>query len=679
MQFFEHQDQARGRTTLLVVLFSFAVLGLVVAASLATHFLLLLDHDPNEPLSLNHFKLVGTAGLSTFAVIFFGSIYRTAQLRGGGKQVAETLGGQLITPSTKDFLERRVVNVVEEMAIAAGLPVPPVYLMAREKGINAFAAGWSPDDAVIGVTRGALESLNREQLQGVIAHEFSHILNRDCALNMRLLGVLHGIVVISIIGRILIRIGTSSSSSRSSKDNSPFQFAVLGFVIWAFGALGVLIARIIQSAVSRQREYLADASAVQFTRNPSGIAGALATIGSHTSALSTPRGEETSHMLIGEPGAETFLSGLSSHPPLFERIRRILPSWDGNFRALATPPGSVLGTLEQAEAAEKKRFDAQGLARDLLRNGPMALGTAAGRAAGGGPKGQVVEAVLLGSMLGPEGTADQNRQGQNRQGPSANLIEEQPSAPVAKAARLLALLPSGLRQAAEEPFSARALILSLLIGETRDPSALLASLLASDPPLAREMERLGPELHVLSGALVLPLFDIAVGTLVGLSDRQAQVLLSQLTSVFSELKPKAYRAYCFCRVAARRLGQKDPEAEGGKVMIKDAIETVLGVLAYEGHPNTDEAGTAFLAGGKRFGTRGTRLSIPLREGLSIQGLDAAFGTLLRLPPTTRAQLLDAAETVAAHDGRVEASEAELLRAMATCLGVAAHPVYADGP
>src|SRR5690606_21017161 len=441
MQFFEHQDQARGRTTLLLVLFLGAVIALVGASSAAAHFALTFGLRPDELLSTNRWSHVALAGALTFGIILLGSAYRMLQLRGGGEKVAETLGGTLASGSSPDILERRVVNVVEEMAIAAGLAVPPVYILRGEVGINAFAAGWSPDDAVIGVTQGALEGLKRDQLQGVIAHEFSHILNRDCALNMRLIGILHGIVLISIIGRVLMRAGTGSTH-RSRKDGGTAHFLLAGFAIWVFGSLGVLVARSIQAAVSRQREYLADASAVQFTRNPDGIAGALATIGSQTSVLQSPHGGETSHMLIGEPTAN-FLGALASHPPLFDRIKRILPRWNGEFAALATPPGTVRKSLEPPSSGPQP--SGVDIAREVLRGGFLGAPPAAE---------PVIGAAILSDL---ESTSN-----------SPNLD---------KARRLLALIPATLRNAAEDPFSARALILAWLVeGGTDFGDAQLAIL-----------------------------------------------------------------------------------------------------------------------------------------------------------------------------------------------------------
>lgn len=662
MQFFEHQDQARGRTSLLLGLFIASVFGLGATAALGAHLFLSSGHQPGEELAEYHWSVVASAAIATWGVILLGSLFRMAQLQGGGGKVAESMGGSLLSAGTQEPLERRAINIVEEMAIAAGLPVPPVYLMRNETGINAFAAGWSPDDAVIGITQGALESLSRDQLQGVIAHEFSHILNRDCALNMRLMGVLFGIVVLSVIGRFLFQLGTSSRGS-SRKEGGAIQFLVIGGAIWLFGSVGVLIARFIQSAVSQQREYLADASAVQFTRNPQGIGGALATIACQSSALRTPRGSETSHMLIAEPGSTAFLGVLSSHPPVFERIQRIMPSWSGNFDELATPPGSVRAQLEK----RKSRARAEQENPNLPGGGFPGITNLPGVPQ---PAQAVLEGALILDQVSPESTASETAPHS-----SSSSNTHQPA--LSEAGRLLAGMPKTLREAAEDPFSTRALILAWILDS--DPSVHEAqmALLGSDPALADETERLFRAMPGLEARAVLPLFDIALGTLAALSEPQKETFLRVLEALEAQLSARAYRSYCLAALAMRHLDPRGKRHKVKPLLIKDAIETMLGVLAVEGHDSLSDAEKAFSSGRERLGKRGSRLSLPAPGKLSIHQLSSAFATLLKLPNSTRSELLDAAEFIAAADGELRPSEAELLRTMATCLGIAAHSAPAS--
>ena len=263
--------------------------------------------------------LVATVG--TLSVIALGSGFKTLELAQGGSTVATMLGGRLVDPTTSDPDERKLRNVVEEMAIAAGVPVPQVYLLPEERGINAFAAGHSTSDAVVAVTAGAVRLLTRDELQGVIGHEFSHILNGDMRLNLRLMGIIFGILCLTVIGRVLLY-----TRSRSSKDKNPLP--LLGLALIVIGWVGVFFGRLIQAAVSRQREFLADASSVQFTRNPAGLAGALKKIGGleFGSKLEAAHAEEASHMFFGNGMGESFFHMMDTHPPLAERIKAIDPA-----------------------------------------------------------------------------------------------------------------------------------------------------------------------------------------------------------------------------------------------------------------------------------------------------------------------------------------------------------------
>ncbi|MFC1818980.1 M48 family metallopeptidase, partial [Thermodesulfobacteriota bacterium] len=323
MDFFASQDEARRKTGQLLFYFVLAVILIIVAIYAAITFIFIYQQSrpgPFDPGRLWNPDLFAAVVGAILLVVISGSLYKIAVLRSGGARVAEMLGGMLIPASSDAFLEKRLLNIVEEMAIASGVPVPPVYLMEKEKGINAFAAGFTPDDAVIGVTRGALETLNREELQGVVAHEFSHILNGDMWLDLKLVGFLHGILLIALIGRSILR---GSSRSRNNKNSG--GAVVFGLILLILGYIGVLFGKLIKSGVSRQREYLADASAVQFTRNPHGLAGALKKIGGLASGslIEHSKAEEISHMFFSNGLKASWVGAFSTHPPLAERITRL--------------------------------------------------------------------------------------------------------------------------------------------------------------------------------------------------------------------------------------------------------------------------------------------------------------------------------------------------------------------
>ncbi|MBJ7344501.1 MAG: M48 family metallopeptidase, partial [Gemmataceae bacterium] len=333
MRFFEHQEKARNSTFRLLVLFGLGVFALIFSIDGILLLGLGYSESQNGLGSANWGRILETyfpalALVAAFIgfVIGSASLYRLSQLSsGGGASVAESLGGRLLQPETRNPIERKILNIVEEMAIASGVPVPPVYLM-DEEGINAFAAGWSPNDAVIGVTKGCVEALSRDELQGVIAHEFSHILNGDMKLNIRLMGILYGIFFLSILGEILIRSISYSSgnSSNEKKNDGKGAIFVIGLVLFILGWVGWFFGRLIQAAVSRQREFLADASAVQFTRNPEGISGALRKIAgwNQGSIIKNPNVTEASHLFFGN-GISGFSALFATHPPLEERVKRI--------------------------------------------------------------------------------------------------------------------------------------------------------------------------------------------------------------------------------------------------------------------------------------------------------------------------------------------------------------------
>ncbi len=337
MDFIAQQEAARRASRWLIVAFLVAVILIV----LAVHgVLLLLWHwfAPGQPLP-PHFALTNTGVV--LAIILGGAALEIWRLRRGGQAVAEMAGGTRIPPDTTDPQLRRVLNVVEEMAIASRLPVPPVYLLQQESAINAFAAGWSTQDAVLGLTRGAIDQLDRDELQGVVAHEFSHVLNGDMRLNLQLLGLLHGIFLLAELGRQLLR---SSRHRRSSRDGRAVAVAVvIGLVLWLVGSIGLLAGRLIQAAVSRQREFLADAAAVEFTRHPDGIGQALRRIAGLAQGSQLAHGpiETLAHLYLGAPMRTALGALTATHPPLSERIRRIygrsLPAMPARETSRGTP------------------------------------------------------------------------------------------------------------------------------------------------------------------------------------------------------------------------------------------------------------------------------------------------------------------------------------------------------
>ncbi|MHC4452933.1 MAG: M48 family metallopeptidase, partial [Planctomycetota bacterium] len=437
MDFFDRQDVARRKTGLLVVLFALATLSIIASVYLVVAGAMVYA---TKEVDFWHPELLVVATVATVAVIAGGSLYKIAVLRGGGSVVAASLGGKLIAQDTTDVTERKVLNVVEEMAIASGTPVPPVYMMQDEKGINAFAAGYTTNDAVIGVTRGCVEHLSRDELQGVIAHEFSHIFNGDMRLNIRLIGILNGILIIGMIGYFVMRtmFYTGGGRRRGKDGSATLAILAIGVGLMIVGFLGTLFGNMIKAAVSRQREFLADASAVQFTRDPGAVAGALKKIGSLGSSVGNPAAAEVSHMFFARAITSGVNSMFSTHPPLKSRILRIDPGWDGTFPEFdpRKPPAP-------SRQVKEKQAPRAGIDVGEIVTGAAILASATAGAS-----------AKSGETAAASGGVAQ--------------IGQPTPAHVEYAGQLLRGLPSPVAEAAREPYGARAVIYALLINREED-------------------------------------------------------------------------------------------------------------------------------------------------------------------------------------------------------------------
>ncbi|HEX4414298.1 MAG TPA: M48 family metallopeptidase [Lacipirellulaceae bacterium] len=631
--FFERQAVARRNTKWLVAMFVFAVFAIVgttfvvtaLAASAAAN-----RHHARFPIEAPLLASAAALGL-----IVVGSLYKSAQLAaGGGTVVAERLGGRRVYPNSIDPVERRLLNVVEEMALASGVPVPPVYMLSDEPAINAFAAGFSPSDAVVSVTRGCAQQLSRDQLQGVVAHEFSHILNGDMRLNIRLIGVLNGILLMGLVGRELLRWSSfaGGGNDRDRRNDSMTYLLLIGLAFMVLGFMGLFIGNLIKAAASRQREFLADASAVQFTRNPDGIGGALKRIGSAVfgSMLESPRAAEASHMYFAE-GISTLYA---SHPPLEERIRRIDPQWSGMFPP-PLPADAVVG-LSGAEVS-----------------GLVGAGTVEAQAELHQP---VPVAVVQNAVNQVANPTELHR----------TYVQE-----------LLAGMPQDVTEAAHDPYGARALIFATLLDENADiRSAQLAALQKSTEPHVYELTlKLLRSVNQLDTRALLPLVDMTLPALRALSPSQYQefsrcfvllvqadqrlglfewtlhqILLRHLRPQFETVSPPAIKYYGF-----QQLGPQ--------------ISVLLSTLAHASQHDDD---AAFQAGVKRFDD--VPVQLLTREQCGVGQLDSALRELAQVAPKLRAKLVDACAACICADLSVSVEEGELLRAICDMLNCPMPPL-----
>ena len=651
MNFFEAQDQAR-RTTRWLVLMYFVATALIVAgvtlvvgvalynADTATRF----GFDLSAFLSAQSGILAATAILTTL-VIVGASLYKTGVLSSGGGQVAAALGGTLVPADVSDPLRRRLRNVVEEMAIASGVPVPEIYVLEQEAGINAFAAGYTPGDAAVAVTRGTLELLDRDELQGVIAHEFSHVLNGDMRLNIRLMGVLFGIMVLGLMGRMILRGSYHGGGLSRSRDRNAPAVALVGLGLTLLGGIGVLFARIIKAGVSRQREYLADASAVQFTRQADGIAGALKKIGGYvpSSYLTATDPEEVSHMLFGSGSR---LAGLfATHPPLTLRIQALDPSFKESDYPEVDPRGAA-------------RVDVSG------DRGEATSGLAAAAA---------------GSRRIPSNHSISNSVGR----PTSDHIDY--------AERLRAALPERLYDAAHSRELSYLLVIALILN--RDGAAIGKQLRMVEDLMGRERTRIVrafyDELLETDVVFRLPLLEVAFPTLKQRPEPHLAYLL-ELASRLIEADGKVdLHEYCFYRLMRVNVGQSVSPARRRSAHsaprrdVRQAAVDLLAILADQGHDSDDAKRRAFAAGKSLLGRWASDIQFESRsgKGLTTRIIDHSLDVLLRLNGKNRRRLIDAIGAVASDDGRLTIAEAELIRVVCASLDCPLPPLLlpaADG-
>jgi len=625
--FFEHQDQARQNTLYLLVLFAIALLGMVGL------FYLVATLTLNQRLTWNPTML----GLVTFGVALFvgtGSVTKLMALRAGGRVVAESLGGHRLDGQTHHQAEQQLLNIVEEMAIASGISVPAVYLLPHERGINAFAAGFTTNDAVIGVTQGCLEQLNRDELQGVIAHEFSHILNGDMRLNLRLIGVLQGLLLIYLAGRLLLE---GSGYSRSRKGSG--QVFAIGMSMIGIGMLGLLCGRLIKAAVSRQREFLADASAVQFTRNPYGIAGALRKIGGMAdgSRIYTPKAEQASHLFFGEALKLGFLGeAFATHPPLKTRIRR-LEGLAGKVSTFSASPSASVATGNLSAMAEGAAMGFQG-------------GTATSRGAKSDLK------VTPEQVVASIGTATTGH--------------------LAYAQALLAKLPDGVRMAAHEREGALAIVYGFLLDgqNTQVCDRQVAFLRQTElPEVVEQALRLKPELHSLDPRFRLPLIDLAIPALRETSAEQCSRFLKQVQALVQMDQRVTLAEYSLQVILHRRLKpffskNQEPAPEIATIgpLWKDCL-TILSALAHVGHTTQDQIDYAFRSGLYRLpGVSSQEMPVgPVKADL--QAISQSLKKLGQAAPKLKQAIIDACAHTVLVDNKVTIQEGELLRTLVIAL------------
>ena len=593
MNFFEHQAAARRNSRVMVALFLLAVVLLVLTVEVVV-------------AAVTGVYVVGALG--TAGLILAVSAVNVLRLRGGGAAVAKMAGARAVAPDTTEPLERRLRNVVEEMAIASGVRVPDVYVMDEERGINAFAAGWNTSGAALAVTRGMLETLTRDELQGVVAHEFSHILNGDMRLNIRMLGALAGIVFLGSVGEFLMR-GTRGSSDAK-------KFFLAGLAVFLIGYIGLFFARLIKSAVSREREFLADASSVQFTRNPDGIAGALDQIRSSAAGtlIANRYAEEMSHMFFGQSVKLWFGGLFATHPPLDERIRRVQP-----------------------------RFEAEAY--------------------------RATRETVLPQLQGRRG-GDRAAQWGRTPAESAALVGTLDSGKIDYAVRILDQLPVELRAALRDIEGARATMVALLLAE---PGVAHMRQLAAvhDKVLAERAMDLLAHTRGLGAAFRLPVIDLALATVKNAGTEAKSALLGALEAVVNADRRLSLYEFVVLTLVRDTLSPPRRIAED-KRLAQLSLEagTVLALVAHSGARGEQEALKAAVQAGI------AEMGVPMvAPELTLETARNALEALRALVPGDKEILMKGLFAAVTHDGTIRVAEAELMRAVGAVLDCPLPPLF----
>ena len=633
MNFFQEQEHARRHTLWLVGIFFLAVFSLIIITILFVTGLYVYMNDIPvatflaSPLAYLEPKFLYGVSVAVILLVGGGSLYKYSTLASGGKAVAIALGGRQLNRNSATREEQKLLNVVEEMSIASGISTPTVFIL-DERSINAFAAGLSFDDAVIGVTEGTVEKLNREELQGVIAHEFSHIFNGDMRLNLQLTATLHGILLIGLVGRFILRSMTRRShyhrSSSNKKGNGGGLYILaLGAGLFAIGYIGTFFGSIIKAGVSRKREYLADATAVQYTRYPQGISGALKKIAYYSSKLESPAAETYSHLYFAE-GISSFFGGLTAtHPPLKERIKKIEPRWNGRLPDYSRAERSKKREEQKSEYQEKREKQ----------------------------KEQFTEGAIAAAMM---------QVGQIKEEEVEQVREE------------ITSLDSKVKERLNDPLGAQAVVLSLLY-DSAYKEMLFSVLQEENPYLLLEFASFQREDHKDLKKQSSLIVSLSLNALKSLSVEQYK-RFKKIAEAFVTADKKVTLfewslQYIIQRPLEMHLGLRAVPKKSSNHLgaIKFEVEVIYSMLAQAQYDDEREAQEAFDVT-KRKLQAGALEYVP-REQIDHEKFVGAVLAIERAKPAIAERIFEGVLYSVKHDGKVSAEEDTFIHAVAQLMQV----------
>jgi len=674
VNFYQHQEQARKQTGMLIFFFIVAV-SLIVLAINAVVFFAIFQAEESD-MSLQAWIQSPICWITvaiTLSVIIGGSTAKAVQLSNGGAAVAVMAGGNYLSPETKDPQRKQLINVVEEMAIASGVQVPQIFILEEEPGINAFVAGTSPNNAALAVTQGALDTFSRDELQGVIGHEFSHILNGDMNTNIKLISILAGILLIGKIGESLTR-GSSfghrrnhyrSSSYRTNNKDSDKGW-IIGLALMAIGYIGLFFGRLIKAAISRQREFLADASAVQFTRNPSGIGQALFAIQAHQdgSLLDSPNAEDMIHLCFGEAIKVQFSGLLATHPPLDDRIKAIDPTLPARLRSRHrskknADQNTVQGKHTQSSLQKKpvqKTFDDDAI--------------------------EFVNASFSGAGTSTANTTSVNNTNDSSSAKLAPTLKASIGLPTPEhtlyAQSLLANIPKLLLETAHSPAQADIIIYILILATMTSHGQEAMSLIKkhTDVATANKTVACYKLLKQHDERSRLPLLEIATQSLSQQSQEKSEKLVSltqTLIALDDQFTLPEFIVFCLVKKHLLPNPKKNRTIKRYSAVFKE-MQFVLAALSATSNKEGKIDNKAFHQAYAAFSSLDTTPILP-----TIQQLQISLEKLSHLSPLLKQPFIDACIDCILFDNAVSIREVELLRAICETLDCPMPPLTADKP
>ena len=645
MNFFEAQDQARRTIRWLIVLFTLAVVSLIILTELLFIFVFYYANAPADQTILSYsFSLDPGFHITVITIVLMvtgiGALSKSYQLRKGGYVIATMMDGRLIASNSDNLRHKVLLNVVEEMAIASGVPVPQVFVMENERSINAFAAGMGTDDAAICVTQGMLEALDRDALQGVIGHEFSHILNGDMRINSIVTSILYGILVLGLMGSRMLRFisfRSRGSSRRSGSGIAGIAAIAIGLMVIGFG--GSFFGGLIKAMVNRQREYLADASAVQFTRSKTGISSALKMIGgySYGSELRQSHSAELSHFFFATGVASGMQALFASHPPLGERIRRLEPDWNGEYPKVETSYTQKTMSEELADGAQQ-----------TVASKPTAM------------------AFTMALTATLERLEDFNQLNGN------NDIDH--------AHQLLGAIPEVLKSAARDPFLARSLILAMLLSADADERQHQCQIVAqlSEPGVDTKLLAIHTILMTIGREYYLPLVSLAMPALRSCSAEQVKRFIGCVNRVMRVDNHVSLFEWCLMTVIKTSIASLvtsfNPRLKADRkiAQLHIQVRVILSLLAHAESSTESERIQTYESA---LNYLQMPIGVPYTPyDLRFEVVDNALGQLDRLNPMDKQRLISACLVIIQQNKTITIEELEVFRAIATALHSPLPPV-----